>query len=160
MEKRAKTITFEYRYFAPGEKVKAGADFGVRSEVRPGRLYTVKECRAPEESCYDSRVVVEEVEGDRPSWYFDPVSKREMAKILKFEKKVKALVDAPRSLVRACPNCKKRDCVTAHYDGDELILVCSRSTCFLMARIPRNEVSSNGRRAHGRSQGGRRGQDA
>jgi hypothetical protein len=75
MKKRSKTVTFTYRHFDVGEKVKAGADFGSGSDIRPGRVYTVKKCTAPEESCYDSLIEVEEVEGDRPSWYFDPLSK-------------------------------------------------------------------------------------
>lgn len=66
-----------------------------------------------------------------------------MAKILHFKKRDVELKDAPRAFVRACPKCRRRKYVTAHFEGNMVLLICGH--CYVMGRIPRSKFSPSGR---------------
>jgi hypothetical protein len=54
------------------------------------------------------------------------------------------LEDAPRAFVRACPRCRRRKYVTAHFKGkDVVVLICGH--CFLMGEVPRYRFTASGR---------------
>jgi hypothetical protein len=67
-----------------------------------------------------------------------------MAKIIHFKQRDVVLEDAPRCFVRACPKCRRRKYVTAHFEGGKyIVLVCGH--CFLMGRSLRENFTAGGR---------------
>lgn len=73
MEIRSKTITFQYRHFVVGEKVKAACDF-TTGPILPGRVYTVRKFIEPEDSGVCGQVAVYGVKGMHYDWHFDPIA--------------------------------------------------------------------------------------
>lgn len=73
MEVRIKTISFSYRYFAPGELVRCVIDSECFN-LRKNFVYCVVKFFEPDHSGHASFIAVEENGPRIPDWYFEPVN--------------------------------------------------------------------------------------